>query len=302
MALQTSRSGSRRVRRGHIRFALSTALGFAIVGWVLAAAPWVSLPSHTLRIWFFDIGQGDAIFIQTPTGEQILIDGGRDRRVLAKLGSVLPPWDRTLDAIILTHPDADHVGGLVDVLAHYEVDTIYETGITNQTDITHQWEEGVRKEGARHFFVKAGVPLTFGPVVLKTVWPLTVSPGAVPKDTNSFSIVLLLSYGETSVALTGDAEAEQERQFGKSLGDVDVLKAGHHGSINSSDAMFLSTVRAETAIISVGEHNWYGHPSPAVLDRLRKAGAIILRTDLDGDILLLSDGGEPELAPYLLPF
>jgi competence protein ComEC len=283
--------------------AFSTALVFvALGGWTLASFPWVRLPDEALRIWFFDIGQGDAIFIETPTGEQILIDSGRDRRVLAKLGSVMPPWDRTLDAIILTHPDADHVGGFPDVLARYDVAAIYETGITNRTDAAEAWEEAVRDEAAPQRLIKAGSHLVYGNATLETVWPLSALPGSVPKEPNRFSLVFLLRYGGTTLALTGDATVDEERRFASALNDVDVLKVGHHGSRTSSDAEFLSRIHPEIAVVSVGEHNLYGHPTPEALSRLRKIGAQIFRTDLDGDVLLTSFGGEPTVAASPLPF
>ncbi len=304
MALKTSRGRSPRlVSRARLRRAfIAAAIFVACMGWLFASVPWARLPDDTLRVWFFDIGQGDAIFIETPTGEQILIDSGRDRRVLAKLGSVMPPWDRTLDAVVLTHPDADHVGGFPDVLARYDVAAIYETGITSRTDAAEAWVAAVRDEAADRRLIKAGSRLVYGDVSLETVWPLSALPGSVPKEPNRFSLVFLLHYGGTTVALTADATSDEERRFASALGDVDVLKVGHHGSRTSSDAEFLSRIRPEVAVVSVGERNPYGHPAPEALSRLEKAGARIFRTDFDGDILLTSFGGESTVAAHPLPF
>ena len=255
-----------------------------------------------LRIWFFDIGQGDAALVLLPTGEQLLIDAGRDNRVLSKLGAVLPPWDRSLDTIILTHPDADHITGFVDVLERYEVAEIITTGASAYTPVMQTLEDQfVREQGyIRH--VSQGERLTYGDVVIDVLWPEETLTGEVPEDRNNSSLVLRLVYKETSILFTGDAEQEAEEGFGSLVGDIDVLTVGHHGSLTSSTVEFLDQVDPEKATISVGIDNGYGHPHPVVLKRLEGSGVQVFRTDQDGDLFLTSEGGEPELTPHPLPF
>lgn len=255
-----------------------------------------------LQIWFFDIGQGDATFIQTPQGSQILIDGGPDDTVLQKLASVMWPWDRTLDAIVVTHPDADHITGLVRVLERYKVNMIIETGAESDTSFSEVLVLAIENEGSDHRLVKAGDLIAFDGLRLFVEGPEKTYENQKPKETNNASVVLLATYGETSVLLMADAEIEKETAMLSSLHDVDVLKVGHHGSATSSSVPFLAKVKPEVAMISSGLNNRYGHPHPVVLSRLSHIGAVVYRTDLDGDLLLTSSGGEPTVQPRPLPF
>ncbi len=255
-----------------------------------------------LQMWFFDIGQGDATFIQTPQGSQILIDGGPDDTVLQKLSSVMWPWDRTIDAIIITHPDADHITGLVSVLEQYRVKMIIETGARSDTSFMDALAARMVEEDSDHRFVRAGDRFTFDDLQLLVEGPMQTYEHQKPKDANNTSVVLLATYGETSVLLTGDAEIEQESQMLSTLTDVDVLKVGHHGSKSSSSMPFLEKIKPEIATISSGVRNRYGHPHPVILSRLAQVRATVYRTDQDGDILLTSSLGEPTVQPQPLPF
>ena len=269
--------------------------------WAQTAAivfPWQEMP---LRVWMLDIGQGDAFFIEFPTGEQMLIDGGPDDSVLAKLGSLLLPWDRTLDAVLLTHPDADHVTGLVSVLDRYEVDMVYETGIRAHTPYDSAFVERESILSDRTQLI-AGDTIEMGDVTLTVVWPDDSQAGNYPETRNNFSLNLLLEYGQTSVLLTGDSEAIVEESVGPRVGDIDVLKVGHHGSLTSTSWEFLETVTPEIALISLGRENSYGHPHPTVIARLEDIGAAIFRTDFHQDVLLTSYGGEPNVELSPLPF
>lgn len=269
---------------------------------LFAAEARVPVHSGELRVWFFDIGQGDATFVQTPDGHQLLIDGGPDDAVLAKLGAVMGPLDRSLDLVLATHPDADHIGGLASVLARYEVAEVATNGDDKRTSIADGFDAARDAEtGARIGVVRAGDAWTFGDVTLEAVWPAT-DEDVAREDANDASVVLLLTYGDATVLLTGDAPAAAEARFASLAGDVDVLRAGHHGSATSSAFAFLRDVAPEVAIISSGVDNRYGHPHPAVLQRFLDLGIAVLRTDLDGDILLTSDGGEPVISAAPLPF
>ncbi len=256
-----------------------------------------------LRIWFFDIGQGDAIFLETPDGHQLLIDGGPSDRVLDKLGSVLWPWDRSLDAIFLTHPHADHVAGLVSVLEQYAVGTIYDTGTHAYTEVMSTFEhDSITERDSRYETLRANETLVYGEVTLRVIAPFSDCAGTYPDDPNEASLVLLLTYHDTTVFLTGDAIESAEPTMAAMAGDIDVLKVGHHGSLTSTSVSMLDAIRPEVAIISVGEDNSYGHPHPVVLSRLRAANIRTYRTDLDGDIFLVSDGTEPVVTSSPLPF
>ncbi len=254
-----------------------------------------------LKVWFFDVGQGDAIFIETPNGQQILVDGGPSDSILQKLSSVMWPWDHTIDAIVITHPDADHITGLISVLERYQVKIIYETGVRGGTPMIQAFEQAITEEQSQNKILREGQSFSWDSVQVFVDWP---SEDAVKfqKDRNNTSIVLKLVYGNTSVLLTGDTEESVENDISSSTGDIDVLKVGHHGSKTSTSFQLLKKVTPEIAVIPVGLDNSYGHPHPIVLERLKEAGARIFRTDLDGDILLVSDGVSYDVSPTFLPF
>lgn len=261
--------------------------------------PWQERP---LRVWALNVGQGDAIFIQFPGGEQLLIDGGPDDSILAKLGSLLPPWDRTLDAILLTHPDADHVTGLVSVLDRYRVSTVYETGARAHTPPAQAFVDRLTMEGAEYEPLQTGDRLEIAGVSVTVLWPDESQEGRYPEERNIFSINLFIEYGDASILLTGDAEASVEEIVGPRAGDIDVLKVGHHGSLTSTSWSFLEHTKPEIALISAGRDNPYGHPHPVIVERLHEHGTTVYRTDLHGDLLVVSDGSEPEARSYPLPF
>ena len=263
-------------------------------------APLVS--SGELRVWFFDVGQGDAILIDTPDHHQILVDGGPSQAILSKLGQVLPPWDRSVDAIVLTHPHLDHVAGLMSVLERYDVAAIYDGGALARTGAMDAFGEDAIVEGAAIDHLVAGDRFVYGDVTLDVLAPTRAFDGTYPKDPNEASLVLLLTYRDTTVLLMGDATDDVERDILSTVGDIDVLKVGHHGSRTSSSTELLDDVTPELAIVSCGIDNSYGHPHPATIQRLDDRGIRIERTDLDGDILLTSTGGEPTVKPSPLPF
>lgn len=281
----------------HLFFLLVAILFFLIP----LSAQLSRLREDELRVWFFDVGQGDAMMITTPHGKQILIDGGPDQTILQKLPSVMWPWDKTIEAMFISHPDSDHITGLVSVLERYQVQVIYETGVRGGTSVIREFEQAIENEQAAHVIVREGDTFEIDGVTIDVLWP---SEQAIKneKDRNNTSVVMRVSYGETEILFTGDAEEEVEDDFAKQAGDVDVLKAGHHGSRTSTSAKLLATVRPEIGIISAGEENRYGHPHPIVLHRLKEIGAQIWRTDQDGDIVLFSDGLTIRIKPAFLPF
>jgi|BarGraNGADG00212_2_1021979.scaffolds.fasta_scaffold05239_5 competence protein ComEC len=286
---------------------------------VVVAIAWLAgrgLPDGRLHVYFLDVGQGDAIFVRTPDGRQILVDGGPSpEALLNQLGEVMPFWDRSLDLVVLTHPDADHMTGLVALLERYQVtqtlddlesDGIAATGAPSgsapsggmtmteadpaQLKAAAPWLAQAARPGTRRVRASPGMRLVIGKssfTVLST--GLTQSGPSAAGDNND-SLVLRLDYGTTSFLLTGDAEREAEAEMlraGLPL-RADILKVGHHGSSRSTSAPFLSAVKPRLAIIQVGAGNRFGHPQPDVLQRL--ADSRVLRTDQNGRIEVISDG------------
>jgi competence protein ComEC len=255
-----------------------------------------SIASHKdglLRVYFFDVGQGDAIFIESPSGSQVLIDGGPDNTVMQKLGMVMPFYDKTIDVVVMTHPDADHATGLISVLKTYDIGHIVYSDITSGSDLYDAWENIVSSEGAKIIDPIAGKIIDLGDGAFLTVLnPLTSLVGTEEKEKNDSSVVLVLKYGENEILLTGDVEIKGERHLMLGGLDIntDVIKAGHHGSKTSSSEEFLSAVSPDVAIIQVGAKNRYGHPSPEVISEFENYGIKYYRTDINGDIKLISDG------------
>src|SRR3989344_5975110 len=246
-----------------------------------------------LKVYFFDIGQGDSIFIETPSGGQILVDGGPDNIILQKLGEVMPFYDKDIDAVIVSHPHADHLVGLIDVLERYDVKNIIEAKENYNSTEFRVWRDAVVKEGAQDVEAISGKVIDFGDGAILTIFhPFESVAGTETKTPHDDDVVAMLRYGEFEVMLTGDMEAKVERRLimrDYDL-DVDVLKVGHHGSKTSSSEEFLSAVSPEVAVIQVGAKNRYGHPTQETLKRLEDYDIKYYRNDLNGDIKLVSDG------------
>ena len=256
--------------------------------------------SQLLEVTFFDIGQGDAIFIETPKNHQILIDGGPTSIILEKLGKVMPYWDRTIDLVILTHPEHDHYGGLIEVLKRYKVENILWTGVLKETAEFQEWQRLIKEEKANIYIAKSGQKITWSGSYLDILHPWESFEGEVVKDVNNTSIVSRLVHRDNSFLLTGDIYKSTERKIlekGINIGS-DILKVSHHGSKTSSASEFVSAVSPEIAIIQCGKDNSYGHPHPETLEVLEKYDINILNTAESGDIKIISNGktyGVPNL-------
>jgi len=244
-----------------------------------------------LCVAYLDIGQGDATFIQSPTGVQVLIDGGPGSAVLQELGDVMGYFDRDIDVVIATHPDADHIGGLTDVLERYDVATIVRTENENDTTMWRAFEKATDAEGARIVYARRGQTIDLGAgAVLEILFPET---DPIDMESNASSIVARLTYGDTSFIFTGDSPKRIEEYLVLAEGEhlkSDVLKVGHHGSRTSTSEMFLAEVDPEYAIISAGKDNSYGHPHVEVTDMLFNYGVETKNTADEGSIYLISDG------------
>lgn len=254
-----------------------------------------TVPAQGLTVAFFDVGQGDAIFIEGPSGVQVVVDTGPDASVLRGLGTHMPFWDRSIDALVLTHPDADHIGGAVDVLERYAVGHILEPDVPGTTRLWERVTGSIETEvdaGAGYTVARAGVRLDLGGGAYADILFPTRDVSGV-KDTNAGSIVMRIVYGETAFMLTGDAPSSVEQelflQWGYGL-DADVLKAGHHGSKTSSLPDFVESVSPEYVVFSRGCENRYGHPAPSVVTFFESEEIKILDTCEDGTVWFSTDG------------
>ncbi len=258
---------------------------------MMNALPLLAPP--TLHVAFLDIGQGDAIWIQAPNGRELLIDSGPDQSVIDRLGEEKNFFDRTIDVILATHSDADHIGGFPYVLDRFKVGTVVESEISSPTLIDRTFGQKVINEQANKLTARSGERIILDKnhgVVIDILFPDQNPTGW---ETNEASIVARVSYGNTSFLLTGDSPSDVEDYLVKTYGPQlksDVLKLGHHGSKTSSSDAFLQVVHPTTAIVSAGLGNKYGHPAPEVIERAESVNAQILETSQLGTIDCLSDG------------
>lgn len=267
-------------------------MGGCVVTAVLAVAWGVSLPDGKLHVAFLDVGQGDAIFIQTPSGRQILVDGGLYPTVLAdQLGRQMPFWDNDLDMVVATHSDEDHVAGLTAVFERYSVTQLITNGEGRETTeaFAALWQAAENSETHIHPALAGEVIVVDDGVRLEVLHP---GPLLSAENQNDNSVVVRLVYGVFTLLLTGDVEQEAEQVMlanGRSLQAV-VLKAAHHGSESSSTMPFLQAVQPHILVISAGQGNRYGHPHTSVLERAAVMGTAVLRTDELGTIEVITDG------------
>lgn len=261
------------------------------------------LPDDKLHLIFCDVGQGDALLIirgQT----QILVDGGPNDKVLSCLGNHLPFWDKDLEMVILTHPEADHLNGIISVIDRYSVRQIIGNSLVSSSGTFSKFREEVIREKIPVYSPKYGDKIKIGKLTFQILWPReklgdelvwqskadSQVLGAYAGSFNETSVVSLLEYGQFQTLLTGDIGFKEEQSFLADLGGADVLKVGHHGSKYSTSKDLLEKLKPALAVISVGLKNNYGHPSKEVLERLKEAGAKVWRTDLDGEVEVVSDG------------
>lgn len=255
---------------------------------------WYAVYAETrdmVKVAFLDIGQGDAIFIETPNGNQILIDGGRNKKVLEELSKIMPFYDRSIDVVIATHPDQDHIGGLPEVINNFDVKLVMEPGVSSDTNTYKEFRRVVEEKNIKTVLARQGMRINLDKgAYLEILFP---NGNVEDWDTNDASIVARLIYGENSFMFTADSPQKIENYLASIYKDdlkTDVLKVGHHGSKTSSSETFLGYADPDYAIISSGKDNSYGHPHQEVLDRLENFSIPTLRTDEIGTIQIKSDG------------
>ncbi|MBI4312498.1 MAG: ComEC/Rec2 family competence protein, partial [Chloroflexi bacterium] len=270
-------------------------LSLALAGYLAWTAA-ATLPDGRLHVTILDVGQGDAILIQTPEGHHVLVDGGPSPALLGeKLGERMPFWDRSLELVALSHYHEDHLAGLVEALERYNVATVLDNPLRQEGSLAAQWRAAARAEGATLLEARAGMEVRMGDgVTVKTLWPPATLLGSGEEAVNYNSTVLRLQYGDFSLLLPGDLAQEGEAVMVDGGAGVrsSALKVGHHGSATSSGSSFLAAVRPLVAVVSVGAGNPYGHPSAEATGRI---GAIVgegrlLTTAERGDIELVTDG------------
>ena len=270
------------------------ALGIAIVLGLATVLVWLlilSSPGDRLSVTFLDVGQGDAILIRSPSGHNILIDGGPNgEEITAALGRHLPFWDRHLHLVVLTHPDQDHLAGLVTVLERYDVDQVLAPALPDDSPASRAWQDAIAERDIPQRDAFAGQWLDLGGgASLSVLHPPRDFLDAADEDDNS--LVLKVSLGDAAFLLTADIGADGEAYLLDNHADLlhaPVLKVAHHGSRASTSTAFLAAVEPLTAVISLGEDNRYGHPSLQTLDRL--GNRPVFRTDRHGDVQITTDG------------
>ncbi|MFD2616528.1 ComEC/Rec2 family competence protein [Terrilactibacillus laevilacticus] len=256
----------------------------------LLVIPQASFAISNLTVHFINVGQGDSALIKTPSGENFLIDGGKKSQGSTVINYLKKQKVKTLNAIIATHPDADHIGGLEQVIRYFNVKSVYAPKVSNNTITYKNFLLAVKKKHLTIKTAKTGVTI---PIKDKKTSAKFIAPvrSYSKSDTNNWSGVLLLKHNKKSFLFTGDAEKASENDMlsKRLVPDIDVLKVGHHGSKYSSNTNFLKKARPNYAIISVGK-NSYGHPTSDVLKRLNSVHAKIYRTDKSHNIIVTSTG------------
>ena len=282
-------------------------IALAVTGGVVAARP-----AGIARISVLDVGQGDAILVEGSRGGRLLIDGGPDpNRLMVVLDQRVPPWDRRIDAVILTHPHEDHVAGLALLLDRYHVGRVFEPGMIGPGPGYAAWQRTLSAIGSpARRTLAAGDTLAVDEIAMRVLWPIRGQVPTRPPDggtgINNVSIVLLGQVGTRRFLLMGDVEEGIDPSLLKDgLPHVDFLKVAHHGSKTATTQAFVDATRPSVAVASAGTGNPYGHPAKPTLDRLAAAGARVLRTDLDGTVVVgfeaaamtvRAEGGRPAAA------
>lgn len=285
----------------------------ASFGIILLFSLLFSLPDNRLHLIFCDVGEGDAIYIRTSGNLDMLIDGGPNDQVLTCLGKHMPFYDRTIDIVALSHPQKDHLQGILSVIERYNVKYIVIGVEGNETEGYKRLLDGIAKKKIPVKHLYRGDSFSFGEVKLSVLWPekqwvadnlsshvddlsylsnpQVLGLSTIQDKINDFSFFIHLQYGSFDALFTGDGDDRVQSEVLKlgNLPDIEVVKVPHHGSKKAFLPLFLEKIRPEYAVISVGK-NSYGHPTKEVIELLSNRAVKILRTDERGDIEVVSDG------------
>jgi len=247
-----------------------------------------------LKVVFLDVGQGDAIYIEAPNGKQMLIDGGPDAKLLSSLSQVMPFADRSIDVVLATHPDMDHIGGFPALIDSYNVGNIIENGANSDSEVYQMLEQKISKNKIKKIIAHKGMKILLDEnrnIYFDILFP---DRDILSLESNDGSIVGKLVYGDRSFMLTGDSSlyAENQIEWSENINTLhsDILKLGHHGAKTASGMLWLERVNPEVAIISAGKKNRYGHPNKEVLDRLTELKIPYISTIDKGSIIFETDG------------
>ena len=299
-----------------MKLSLKHLLSGVAVGLILIFSFLFSFPDGKIHIFFCNVGQGDAAYIRAPSNQDMLIDGGPDTKVLNCLGRHMPFYDRTIDVVMLTHPQKDHLQGLLSVLQRYQVKYIVLGVEENQTDGYQRLVQEIKNRNIPVKHLYTGDKFSLGKVKFEILWPErkwvvenvfpsnsvlsdlgnlsnpnTLGLLTTQRNINDFSIYLHLAFGSFSSLFTGDGDTRIQGEIMKevSLPRVNILKYPHHGSKYGAGEDFLKLVSPDLTVISVGKNPW-GHPTPETLDLLAKLSIPFKRTDQNGDVEIVSDG------------
>jgi len=274
-------------------------------------------PDGKLHIVFCDVGQGDAAYIRFADGRDMLIDGGPDNgRVLTCLGKHMPFWDRRINIVLMSHPQADHIGGLTEVIKRFSVDYVVRSDVANATEGYQALMSAIAQKHIPMKFLTQGDRIAIGTTSLSVIWPTQeqiakadgsratlasrmseASPsanilGSTSIQLNDYCLVVAMRYGTFDAVFTGDADSRVEANYDKLQvfsDPIELLKVPHHGSKTGMTLAFVDWLKPKLAVISVGK-NSYGQPSKEAVDMLQSVNSKVLRTDQKGDIEVVSDG------------
>ncbi len=252
-----------------------------------------TLNDKRLHVIFCDVGQGDAIYIRTPASVDILVDGGRDSKVLDCLANNMPFWDRKIELVFATHPDADHIAGLNYVLDSYEVGAFYSSHASKDTKVYQTLRSLISKNNILYKEIYVGDKFTLEDgVTIETFWP---TKDFSAKDINDYSLVQHLKYGQFDLLLTGDVSSYILNTIDLGNISIEVFKLPHHGSKTGIDDSTFPRLNVLMGVISAGKNNSYHHPHPSVISILKKNSIEYIRTDIVGEIEFATDGINTEI-------
>ncbi len=296
----TREPSSRATQPTRHALAARLAIGALTTTVMVTAAVAITRPPGVARVVVLDVGQGDAILVEGSHGGRLLVDGGPDPgRLLVALDRRVPPWDRQIDVLILSHPHEDHVAGLAQLLDRYRVGRVFEPGMVGPGPGYAAWADRLGRPGAPgNGSLAAGDRLAVDEIDLRVLWPIRGQVPRTPPDggtgINNVSIVLLGQVGRRRFLLAGDVEQDIDPALlASGLPHLDLLKVAHHGSKTATTQAFVDAVRPRIAVASAGTGNPYGHPARSTLDRLAAAGARVLRTDRDGSVTIAFEAAGP---------